>query len=127
MSFGAWTITLFANYEVGYALGGLFLTIYVILAGQFINLDSIPGAFIWLSYLSFFRWSFEALLINDFLGLVFTCDNTALCPADGAAVLAQLGFEDAAKDTITTNLLIVAGMSLAYSALTYVNLRFRRF
>mmetsp|Transcript_2494 Transcript_2494/g.5221 ORF Transcript_2494/g.5221 Transcript_2494/m.5221 type:complete len:152 (-) Transcript_2494:231-686(-) len=75
-------------------------------AGLFIQLDSIPVYFRWIQYLSLWRYGFEALAINEFTGLNFTCTAnetvyvpcaTGTCPRcpipNGESVLIQLGFD----------------------------------
>jgi ABC-type multidrug transport system permease subunit len=67
--------------------------VVVVCAGGFlINLDSIPKYFYWLSYLSFFRYGFEALVATEFKGVNLSCaDAVGVCKyPDGQAILNQV-------------------------------------
>lgn len=55
--------------QVALAIGPVVLLPFMIFGGFLINLDSIPKYFYWLSYLSFFRYGFEALAITEFKGV----------------------------------------------------------
>lgn len=60
------------NYAVANVIAPLVLVLYLIPSGFLINLDSIPIIWRWIKYISFFRYGFEALVINEFDGLVFS-------------------------------------------------------
>jgi len=48
--------------------------------GFYINIDNIPIYYKWIYYISFFRYSYEALLANEFRGLQFACNNSSCIP-----------------------------------------------
>eukprot|EP01102_Stenamoeba_stenopodia_P009171 TRINITY_DN2693_c0_g1_i3.p1 TRINITY_DN2693_c0_g1~~TRINITY_DN2693_c0_g1_i3.p1 ORF type:complete len:120 (-),score=11.18 TRINITY_DN2693_c0_g1_i3:106-465(-) len=48
---------------------------FMLMGGLFINPDSVPNYFIWILEISPFRYGFAALMINEFTGLEFTCDD----------------------------------------------------
>jgi ATP-binding cassette subfamily G (WHITE) protein 2 len=60
------------NYAVANVIAPLVLVLYLLPSGFLINLDSIPVYWRWIKYISFFRYGFEALVINEFDGLTFT-------------------------------------------------------
>lgn len=70
----------------------------MLVGGLFLSIDSIPNYFVWLKYISFFFYSFMALLINEFDGETFHCDSLppgAICPqTTGQEVIASYGFSD---------------------------------
>ncbi|KAK6018696.1 hypothetical protein OSTOST_15708, partial [Ostertagia ostertagi] len=76
-----------------------FLPIFVIpmlaFGGFFITYESIPGYFMWLSALSYFKYSYEALAINEWetIDVIPGCQNHTFkyrqCPTSGAQVLEQ--------------------------------------
>eukprot|EP00759_Apiculatamorpha_spiralis_P028833 PhF_6_TR31356/c0_g1_i1/m.45883/K05681/ABCG2, CD338; ATP-binding cassette, subfamily G (WHITE), member 2 len=68
------------NYQIANLIAPLVLVLYLIPSGFLVSLDSIPWAWRWIKYISFFRYGFEALVINEFDGLTFDCDsNTTIC------------------------------------------------
>lgn len=68
---------------------------FLIFGGFFLNSGSVPYYFEWLSYLSWFRYGNEALLINQWEGvtdIICTRSNTT-CPTDGKIILETLNFD----------------------------------
>jgi len=51
------------------------LSIFSLFAGFIIPKGSIPGYWIWLHYLSFFKYALESLSINELQGEVFSCSK----------------------------------------------------
>ena len=47
----------------------------MVFGGFLLNIDSIPAYFRWFEYLSVFRYSLEAISINEFAGLEFGCSD----------------------------------------------------
>lgn len=75
------------------ALGPPLVVVALIFGGFLINLDSLPIVANWIPYLSFIRWAFEALCINEFTGLTFVCDGEyGACFQTGEEVLVGLSF-----------------------------------
>ena len=99
--------------------GGLF-------GGFYIKIDSLPIILNWIPYISAFRWSFQALCINEFTGQSFSCDltPTSQCLYTGEEVLKTMGF-----DGHTTNYAVFGlGMLwVAYLVWVYLLLEFNRF
>jgi len=61
--------------EVANSLVGMSLSIFSLFAGFIIPKGSIPGYWIWLHYLSFFKYALESLSINELQGEVFSCSK----------------------------------------------------
>jgi len=74
------TITFEQNATTG--LAGAMIVLLVIYAGFLIPKGSVPGWFIWVYWISPFRYAFEALMINEFYGLEFFCKTSELIPSD---------------------------------------------
>lgn len=70
---------------------------FLLFGGFFLNSGSVPIYFKWLSYLSWFRYGNEALLINQWSEVgpgEIECNRlNATCPADGRVVLQTLNFD----------------------------------
>lgn len=71
------------NVEVGLALGPIIMVTNMLFAGFFVNLDDIPVFLRWISYVSFVRYGFQALSINEYTGLSLTCSSEELRMAPG--------------------------------------------
>lgn len=80
------------NAKVASLMAAMVNIMTFLFAGFYINLDSLPVGSKWVSNLSFLRWCFEALLINEFKGLEFECGATGPCVQTGEQVLASLSF-----------------------------------
>eukprot|EP00899_Mesostigma_viride_P025494 jgi/Mesvir1/6129/Mv00833-RA.1 len=71
--------------------------------GFFISQDNIPGYWIWLHYLSLFKWSLEALVVNEFeddtsiYGCPKGANNDPNCTITPRDVLRQLDMDDTNK------------------------------
>jgi hypothetical protein len=94
--------------------------LFLMFGGFYINIDNIPIYYKWIYYISFFRYSYEALLANEFRGLQFACNNSSCIPT-GEVELQRLGMADV---NIWENVAILAGMAVAYRLLAYFCLRF---
>lgn len=71
---------------------------FLLFGGFFLNSGSVPVYFKWLSYLSWFRYGNEALLINQWADVgpgEIECNRlNATCPADGRVILQILNFDE---------------------------------
>ena len=50
------------------------VVLFLMFSGYFLNDESIPVWLSWLKYLSFIRYAFQALVVNEFRGATFDCD-----------------------------------------------------
>ena len=69
---------------------------------------------IWLREISFIRYAFQALCVNEFKGAEFSCDGSTGSCVDGDEHLERLKFDDI---TISGNCGILAGMILGFNLL----------
>jgi hypothetical protein len=71
---------------------------FLIFGGFFLNAASVPSYFLWLSYLSWFRYGNEALLINQWASVQegdIDCTRlNATCPASGKIILETFNFKE---------------------------------
>ena len=76
------------NVQVGTIIGPIFIVIFLIFGGPLVNLDTAPDALKWIKWLSVIRYTFSALSINEFTGLVFSCPpNAPACAPNGETTL----------------------------------------
>ncbi|XP_017152845.1 protein white isoform X1 [Drosophila miranda] len=102
---------------------------FLLFGGFFLNSGSVPVYLKWLSYLSWFRYANEGLLINQWAdveaGEISCTSSNTTCPSSGKVILETLNFsaEDLPLDYVGLGILIVSFRVLAYLAL---RLRARR-
>lgn len=116
------------NLQVANLAAPLVLVLYLLPSGFLIKLSSLPVYWRWLEYISFFRFGFESLVINEFSGLTFTCSNTSkaldTCCTDGIeCVNAELGFS---TGSFYSNVVYTATSVGVYLFLGYLALRILR-
>ena len=121
------TISSFCGTSIGILIGTIFnkiepaITItpaiilpLIIFSGFFINNNSIPRYLFWLSYLSPIKYTFHALILNEFSGLKFNCleneydiiNGTKICPYTyGEEYIESLNFSKSL--TIGINIIIL--------------------
>mmetsp|Transcript_12942 Transcript_12942/g.36665 ORF Transcript_12942/g.36665 Transcript_12942/m.36665 type:complete len:696 (-) Transcript_12942:27-2114(-) len=123
------------NIQVAQMVASLFTVVFFLFGGFYITAGSIPAYYVWIKYLSPFKYAFASLMKNEFDGLCFcgedldsTGDTGSVGEDDcgpgcesGLDVIASFGFEDA---VIWRNLVILMGMSVLYRVLGYILLRF---
>jgi len=89
---------LFESLEVALQGAPLIILPLVLFSGFFVNSNGIPVWFDWIKYLSPMKYSYEALMKNEYSGLELMCEDEELvsrpdCPprklADGSAVMVQ--------------------------------------
>jgi len=112
--------TLSPNMVIATIISPIITVLFLMFGGFYINIDNIPIYYKWIYYISFFRYSYEALLANEFRGLQFACNNSSCIPT-GEVELQRLGMADV---NIWENVAILAGMAVAYRLLAYFCLRF---
>ena len=61
-------------------LAPLILIIFLLFGGFYINTENIPVELAWISEISFFKWGFKALCMNEYSGLVFLDSRGRPCP-----------------------------------------------
>jgi len=77
MSLGYFMSCISPNAEVGLALAPVIVIPFLLFGGFFLNTVDVPIWLIWLKYLSWFLYGFEALLINQWDGI-----ENITCPAE---------------------------------------------
>ncbi|KAJ3083319.1 hypothetical protein HDU99_010950, partial [Rhizoclosmatium hyalinum] len=116
--------------DVGTAtlVGAILILFKMLFAGLIISQDSIPQAIRWIQYISFFRYPYEGMVVNDLALLQITdvFDGTVVnLPA--ALILEKFGFnlDNYGQDLLITIVLFVALVAVT-GILIDVRLRERR-
>ena len=118
---------LLPSVEAAPQLAPLVVVLLLTFSGYFLNEDSIPDWIGWIKYISFIRYAFQGLMINEFAGNQFTCVYEDGSPADvcldGDAYLQRLNFDD---DTIALSCVLLIVIAVAFNAVAYGVLVARR-
>ncbi len=71
---------------------------FLLFGGFFLNAGSVPEYFKWLSYISWFRYGNEGLLINQWKdvadGEIACLRTNTTCPRSGRVILETLNFDE---------------------------------
>ncbi|XP_076166926.1 protein white-like isoform X2 [Ptiloglossa arizonensis] len=95
-SFGYLISCISDNLSMALSIGPPVIIPFLLFGGFFLNTASIPHYFEWFSYLSWFRYGNEALLINQWSGVeTIQCTRSnATCPKSGQMVLQIFNFKE---------------------------------
>lgn len=81
---------------------------FLLFGGFFLNSGSVPKYFEWLSYISWFRYGNEGLLINQWKdvsdGEIVCLRTNTTCPRSGRVILETLNFDEVSTYTRYTKL-----------------------
>ena len=120
---------LLPSVEAAPQLAPLVVILMLMFSGYFLNLQDVPAWIGWIKYVSFIRYAFEALMVNEFKDASFDCTTSGGKPLppgfpclDGNMYLKQLNFEAPILESIR-NLAILA---LAFNIAAYIVLVLRR-
>jgi len=110
-----------SNGAVAVSLVPIAIVPFMIFSGYLLNTDKTPPYFIWIEYISFFRYAFRALTINEFKHIEFHCRDSELiggiCPVpNGTVILEELNFDN---DTIALNIGVLIIMYVALRLIGY--------
>ena len=94
-SFGYLISCASSSISMALSIGPPVIIPFLIFGGFFLNSGSVPYYFEWLSYLSWFRYGNEALLINQWDGVtdIICTRSNATCPTNGKIILETLNFD----------------------------------
>lgn len=77
----------FSSQDVATALMGLVVMMFIVFSGFLLVKSEIADYFIWIYWVSPFRYGFEGLVVNEFSGTQFTCEDDELVPPAPDGVL----------------------------------------
>jgi len=108
------------NPQIAMILAPVSYVIFMLFGGFFAQLSEIPVFLSWMQWISFFKYQYEVLIINEFKGANFTCVvNSTYCPyPNGEVVIKSLNMN---VDNLTRDILVLIGMivyCLYYKILT---------
>ncbi|KAF2898582.1 hypothetical protein ILUMI_07596, partial [Ignelater luminosus] len=95
---------------------------FMLFGGFFLNVRSIPIYLKWLSYVSWFKYGNEALMINQWRGIEqinCTAPISSICPRDGHTVLEMFDFSEG---DLAIDMLVLLGLACGFRLLAYISL-----
>ena len=107
---------------------------FIIMGGFYIPYENMHPLIRWMSWLSFARYGYTGMLVNEYGGREIPCANeqgdtvaisigeTGECPLPGEEVLASLGIEGIAT-SYWFGVLIILVLQIAFRVASYVVLR----
>jgi ABC-type transport system involved in multi-copper enzyme maturation permease subunit len=143
ISLGMLISALIRNVEMAPRVAPAFVILFLMFSGFFLNDESVPVYMIWLKHISFIRYTFQGLVVNEFKGAEFPegCEftNTTTMSgevagppprcATGDDVLDQLSFGEVELWFVVMMNLIIGFVFhfLAYSILSARQVKFLQF
>ncbi|XP_055346252.1 protein white-like [Paramacrobiotus metropolitanus] len=115
VSFGYLISCVAGTENLALALAPTLFVPLMLFGGFFLNSGTVPKYFIWLAYISWFKYGNEALVVNQWRDVTeIHCTRNVSCPHDGMAVLQQLHFN---PDNLVFNIymlfVLIIGFRLA--------------
>ncbi|XP_050540574.1 protein white [Daktulosphaira vitifoliae] len=121
VSFGYLISCVSGNISVALSIGPTIVIPFLLFGGYFLNVNSIPSYFRWLSFFSWFKYANEGLLINQWADINrIECNRVnTTCPRTGHAVLESVNFLEGNfyMDIVLLFCLIIIFRILAFLAL----------
>lgn len=109
--------------SVANLIGSLVMLFSLLFAGLLLNHNKIPPAAVWLQNLSIFHYGFEALIVNEVLGITLVDKKYGLdITVPGAAILSSFGFNNGAlwPDILNLGIFGIIFIILAYAAMHFL-------
>ncbi|KAB0792488.1 hypothetical protein PPYR_04282 [Photinus pyralis] len=120
VSFGYLVSCLSSSIAMALSLAGPLMIPIMLFGGFFMNLDSIPKYFRWISYLSWIRYGFEGLMVNQWEGVNhINCTENMACPQNGTMVLDTYSLSES---DVTTACLSLLGLTCLFRLIAYLSL-----
>lgn len=125
-SFVACFSALVPNFIMGTSVIAGLMGSFFLFSGYFISKENIPGYWIWMHYLSLFKYPFECFLVNEYGGLQGRRRCLEFgdreCTLNGSGFLRQQGLDESEK---WNNLGVMFGFIVGYRVLCFLILWFR--
>lgn len=107
------------NYIAGTSLVTLLLAGFFLFSGYFISRERLPKVWVWMHYLSMYKYALDALLINEYSCLVSTClvwsdEEKSACMVSGRDFLEKSGLHESQR---WINIYVMIGFFLVYRLL----------
>ena len=132
-SMGLFLSILIPNAQIALVLAPPITLFFMIMGGFYLPYPNMQPWVKWASYLSFARYGYSALVINEFEGrdipcaddVAITIGETGQCPLPGEEVIAGLGIQGV-SDGFWFNLGMVVALQFLFRIAAYALLRYKR-
>jgi ABC-type multidrug transport system permease subunit len=130
-SMGLWLSIAIPNRQISLVLAPPITLLFLILGGFYIPLQNMHVGIYWASWLSFARYGYSALILNEYQGRDIPCSpdpvavqigNSDACPLPGEEVIQSLGIEGVAE-SYWFNIGMIIVLQLFFRTAGYVFLR----
>lgn len=103
------------SFAIANLVAPLLIVMFLLPSGFLVNIADLPVYWRWLKYVSFFRYGFEALMINEFKGLeLIAVENGRTVPVMGDDILLKnFNFDPSA---FGWDIAIIGGQTIVYLA-----------
>ena len=120
-SFVLFLSSLAPNYIAGTSLVTILLAAFFLFSGYFISSESMPKYWLFMHFLSMYKYALDALLINEYSCLVSRCliwyEENKECMVTGSDVLDKRGLHERQR---WTNVYILVGFFVFYRVLCFL-------
>jgi len=126
VSLGLFLSAIFKNVQMASQLAPAVVILFLMFGGNLVNEDSVPVYFMWLREISFIRYAFKAVAVNELQDQPFECDTAGdpTCVTNGNQVLESLNFDE--EGVIWNCAMILIGIFFAFNILAYLVLLAKR-
>jgi ABC-type multidrug transport system permease subunit len=132
-SMGLWLSIAISSTQLSLVLAPPITLFFMILGGFYIPFQNMRPVVEWASWLSFARYGYSALIINEYEGTLIPCADpsdisfsvgggSGECPYPGEEVISSLGITGVA-DSYWFNIGMIALLQVAFRVVAYVCLR----
>nr|XP_034308874.1 protein white-like [Crassostrea gigas]XP_034308875.1 protein white-like [Crassostrea gigas] len=100
------------------ALAPLLLMPLMMNGGFFLNNRTVPVYFLWLKYSSWFMYSNELMILNQWANVdQIGCNGNSTCLSNGNLVIESLGYR---KDNVPLDWICLASLTIAFRLLSFI-------
>jgi ABC-type multidrug transport system ATPase subunit len=134
-SMGLWLSVFIPNMQIALILAPPITLFFMIMGGFYIPFDSMNKAIYWATYLSFARYGYSSLIINEYENRMIPCASDGLddtdttgtssgdeCPVPGEAVIESFGLSGVTAN-FWFNIGMIVILQIGFRLAAYMNLR----
>jgi hypothetical protein len=130
-SMGLWLSIAIPSMQIALILAPPITLFFMIMGGFYIPIQNMNVGIQWASWLSFARYGYSALIINEYDGRDIPCSsndvaikigNSDACPLPGEEVISSLGMEGV-SESYWFNIGMIMMLQILFRIAAYVSLR----
>ncbi|CAM6090123.1 unnamed protein product [Calypogeia fissa] len=125
-SFVAFFSAVVPDYIIGNSLIAAWMGAFFLFSGYFISKDKIPKYWLFMHYMSLFKYPFDSLIVNEYENRLEMCfgprDKNGVCSLTGAQLIQQAGVTSRQK---WVDVVVMVCFVISYRVLCYAVVRYR--